>query len=321
MPAGVEDALHASLQLTHELHHLRHYSGKGPLDGLAEVLGVDLRSARALADDPRVAGRAALLTGLDVTGIAQWDATLRAFISTDAKPTPYAALILAVIGPREVSLLKACGALVHSWTGVITRTDAMLAALGAIAYPENPLLDRLAVEIAVELCGWDLTGVVDQVAQRVHDRTDLFLVPSHKRMGADKPVWEHGSCDVFDGSPFATLEASESRELRRRVWRGQVGILFGWLEEVRLSFVSRVTRGRPNDYLLGCEWSELTHKLPSLSREELDFAERCRRLRNTLAHRNPVLWEDFTDLLFRARRLGLTSSNVRGAEPQSCPER
>jgi DNA-binding transcriptional LysR family regulator len=115
-----------------------------------------------------------------VTGVAQWDATLRAFISNDVKRTPYAALIMAVIWPREASLLKACGALVHSWKGVITRTDAMLAALGAIACPESPLLERLAVEIAVELCGWDLAGVADQVAHRVHNRTELFLVPSQK---------------------------------------------------------------------------------------------------------------------------------------------
>jgi hypothetical protein len=139
MPEGLVDALREVLRFSHELRMVEYRSGTNPLDALAEVFDLDLRSARSLAEDPRASGKAVLLVGLDAAGALNWDATMRAFASGAAKRSRYAASILVSVSPPEASVLKASGATLHLWRGVVTRSDAMLMALSAIEHPSEPL--------------------------------------------------------------------------------------------------------------------------------------------------------------------------------------
>jgi hypothetical protein len=310
MPEGFPEALADVLRFSHELRTLEYRSDANPLDTLAEAFDLDLRSARSLVEDPRASGKAVLLTGLNAAGALIWDATMRAFSSGAAKRTAYAASVLVTASPAEAAVLKDTGASLHLWRGVVSRSDALLMALSALDHSGQPLLDRLAVETAVALRGWDLHGVVQEAGRRARSVAALFDVPNGGTGLPNQPQWENGLCDLFDGNAFVRLEACHPHELRRRIWRAQVSVLFGWLEEIRLAFVERVAPGLkigsvdPSNW----EWSELSQRLHgSAPGEERDFAECCRRLRNRLAHRHPVAREDFTDVLQRAEQLALTT--------------
>jgi hypothetical protein len=182
-------------------------------------------------------------------------------------------------------------------------------ALSAIEHPGEPLLDRLAVETAVALHGWDLIGVAEEAGRRSRNRAALFAMPAGGPDRANQAQWENGPCDLFDGNAFVRLEACQPHERRHRIWRAQVAILFGWLEEIRLAFVERIAPALQNSSAdpSNWEWSELSQRLHgTVLREHQQFVERCRRLRNRLAHRHPVVQEDFTDILRRAQQLTLT---------------
>jgi hypothetical protein len=89
-----------------------------------------------------------------------------------------------------------------------------------------------------------------------------------------------------------------------------VAVLFGWLEEIRLAFVERIAPALQNSSAgpSNWEWSELSQRLyGSAPREHQQFAERCRLLRNRLAHQHPLAQDDFTDVLRRAGQLALTA--------------
>jgi hypothetical protein len=307
MPDGLDDALEEALQLSHKLRVLDYQAGCHPLSALSDAFDVDLRSARSLAEDTRASGKALLLRGLDAASSIQWDTTLRAFMSGRNR-TRYSALIILTIGPGEAPMLQACGAVIQPWQGVISRADAMLVALSALRHTRNHLRDRLAIEVAVALCGWDLAGVADEAERRARSGADLFTIPLGKATAADREKWEDGLCDLFDGVPFVKPAACHPLVLRHRVWRAQVAVLFGWLEEIRLAFVRGIApalRVKEAD-LSNWEWSDIAHNLEGrITRNHQEFAERCRRVRNRLAHREPVSWEEFADLLHRTDELAL----------------
>ena len=306
MPEGFGDALDEVLRLSHELRIIDASSGINPLDSLSHAFNFDLRSARSLAEDPRAFGKAVLVRNLSAAGVDQWDTTLRAFHSGCAKRTGYASLIVAVVAPQEIPVFEACGAVVHPWKGAVTRTDATLVALTAVDRPRDPLMDRLAVEIAVALCGWDLSSVAVEAARRAHQWPSLFTIPTILSGTQQQVRWEDGLCDLFDGTTFVKVECCDVHEARRRIWQAQVAVLFGWLEQLRLAFIPHVV---PNLRHLGvdlwsCEWAELSYHLrDNASRDLANLAEKCRRLRNQLAHGKSLRWNDFARVITQARRV------------------
>jgi hypothetical protein len=177
--------------------------------------------------------------------------------------TQYSALIIAIVTPQEAKMIAACGAMIQAWRGTISRSDAMLVALGAIQHARDPLRDRLAIETAVALCGWDLVGVAEEAARAARSGADLFAVPPGKPSGDDQGRWEHALSELFEGVPFVKHEVCEPQELYRRIWRAQVAVLFDWLEEIRLTFISRiapalrVNEADPTTW----EWSQLAYHL------------------------------------------------------------
>ena len=114
--------------------------------------------------------------------------------------------------------------------------------------------------------------------------------------------------DSYDGATFDSLAVSDARELRHRLWRGQVAVLFGWLEELRIAFVNDLAprdQGSGED-MLAWEWGELAMRMRRTnSRDAANFAENCRKLRNKLAHVDPVGWDDIATVIGQARRIGL----------------
>jgi hypothetical protein len=151
-------------------------------------------------------------------------------------------------------------------------------------------------------------GVAEETGRRLRNLAVLFDVPASGPDRTNQAQWENGLCDLFDGNAFVRLEACHPLELRHRIWRAQVAVLFGWLEEIRLAFVERIAPALQNSSAdpSNWEWSELSQRLhESVPREHQQFAERCRRLRNRLAHRHPVAQHDFADVLRRAEQLAL----------------
>jgi hypothetical protein len=56
-----------------------------------------------------------------------------------------------------------------------------------------------------------------------------------------EPSWASGTSDHFDGEPHThssiAAMSSDEAEISRRVWRGQVGVLFPFIEEHRLRLI------------------------------------------------------------------------------------
>lgn len=312
MPEGIDHALSEELEYSHVLTPIDPQVSASPLELLSAAFEIDLRSARSLAAHPGAAGRAALVNWLDADKARQWDTTLRAFLSDCSKRNRYSATIVVLAEPNAAAGLKEIGAIAHSWQGVVSRTDATLCALSAIDPPGDPLTDRLAAEMAIALCGWDLASVANEAARRAKNHSALFAVPECAQKSATTGRWEDGLCDNFDGVPFANQLVCDPRELRRRLWRGQVAVLFGWLEELRIEFIDslKLPAENPVRDLYNCEWTWLAVRMrETASHDAADLAESCRRMRNKLAHMQPVSWDDISNVIGQALRMRLGIRN------------
>jgi hypothetical protein len=117
-------------------------------------------------------------------------------------------------------------------------------------------------------------GVAEEAGRRLRNLAVLFDVPASGPDRTNQAQWENGLCDLFDGNAFVRLEACHPLELRHRIWRAQVAVLFGWLEEIRLAFVERIAPALQNSSAdpSNWEWSELSQRLhESVPREHQQF--------------------------------------------------
>jgi hypothetical protein len=166
---------------------------------------------------------------------------------------------------------------------------------------------RLKTSVAVEVGAWDLDIVERILSMPTHraTRPDEHLTNwSDSRVDTwrgTRPSWASGNLDRWGGELFIhplLLAANEPPLLTKRVWRGQVAILFPWLDEYRQAVVRTYRRKlQPDELSYGddvdtLDWGPICWQLKraGISSRVLDAIHAGRLLRNDLAHGRPVGW-------------------------------
>lgn len=291
-PPGLAVRLVAQLRETVPVERLAPLPGDLPLAVLGQACG----QAGAPMAKIAAAGRCFLIEAQDLTApdLARWTHALADFAARSVQSDDSGALLF--IGEATVPGLARL-----DWRKRLRRADAMIWAEYSVPSGSSEIMQRLAVDLAVELCGWRLDLVADLVSQRQEDILDPM---GWLQRNADQASATPAS---FGLSPFACplhlLSKGDLPELRRRIWTAQLSVLFPWIEGHRQRLIER---HRKHLYLdehlraLGVlavediELGGLRRQLGRfLAREEADQLTALACLRNDLAHRKPIAAADF----------------------------
>lgn len=291
-PPGIAARLVIYLRDTVTVEPLTPAPGKLPLAVLGEACG----QAGALMPQIVASGRCFLIDAQDLSAAdcARWTHALTDFAARSVQTDEGGALLF--MGDANVPGL---GRL--DWRQRLRRVDAMIWAEYAVPSGRSELMQRLAVDLAVELCGWRLDLVADLVSQRQEDILDpLGWLQRH----ADQAIATPASFGLTSfACPLHLLARGELVELHRRIWASQLSVLFPWIEGHRQRLIER---HRKHLYLdehlkaLGVhvvediELGGLRRQLGRvLARDEADQLAALANLRNHLAHRKPIAARDF----------------------------
>lgn len=202
---------------------------------------------------------------------------------------------------------------VHPWRGIISRIDMLLLFSQLLA---DRTLSRLHADIWIAV-GTELAGTDASLAARLAS-ADLELVLQPKSLleqfarnrgwvrasVGEAPAWSLGNEDLLDGrsivhSARIILDDGGEEEIERRIWRGQVGVLFPFLEEQRIEMLRRLKRfltvphETPFGTITDVRDFELSHILHHSRRNPVDEStksriERLADMRHRLAHLEAV---------------------------------
>lgn len=223
---------------------------RSPTSILAAVAGVSvngIRSVGEFVDEPSLSETVFLVDGIRPVDWQPWAMFLRRVRSERMRRTRILAPSIAVIAPTGVPLNDWRAAVEKDvkWSGQVTRLDTQAYVERAMGWPDDTLASRTAVAVTVELSGWDPSmaralAALDLEAQ-IDPREALASLPDV--LGGRHPCWANGLVDRWDGGSWlhtAALAESDFPEvLRARVWRGQVRIVFPFLEQIRTAFAAR----------------------------------------------------------------------------------
>jgi len=287
-PAGIVGAMRHVLRHDFVLHELDCEPEALPLAQVAEAFGQPGASLQDIGAQDAVL----IVSGhaLSKKDESRWSDFLAGFL---ASRSDAAVLFLsASLPPGKVPTL--------AWTMRLRWADAMIWAEYAVPSGRGGLVQRLAVELAVELCGWRLDLVADLVSQREEDIVDPMGWLSRNLDSASPQVATFGH-EVFS-CPLQLMAQGEVNELRRRIWSAHLSVLFPWIEDHRQRLIERYRKTlRVDQHLhsLGVasvediEMGALHWQLSRvLQGQELYGVEALARMRNDLAHRKPVRMAD-----------------------------
>jgi hypothetical protein len=133
-----------------------------------------------------------------------------------------------------------------SWRGAVGRLDMTLYLAQLLADRRLPPLHRgVALAVGAEIAGTDPQLAQGLASLEVSDLVqptpllwDLAQCRGWSPREAASPRWSAGMVDELDGAEYvhsaALVAAGRQEDLRRRVWRAEVGVLFPFIEEQRL---------------------------------------------------------------------------------------
>lgn len=212
-------------------------------------------------------------------------------------------------GPGEIGLN------IYPWKDVVSALDVWRWVHEQAESVEASEIERsLRCSLVVELAAYDLCLAERLATVRLSGL--CAPVPFLKQYAlahedwTEDPVWENGSLDNWRGaamshSAWLALRGREA-EIARRIWHGQLAVLFPYLERCRLHFLPLWSRSlrlpvetpegivyEPEDLELGQLAYHLNGRLP---REQWQCLTRLRNWRHELAHLRPIRDLDFTML-------------------------
>ena len=244
----------------------------------------------------------------------QWSCFLRDYsrecrAHSDAEPPLF---VVPVVGQLVEQLPDSDVHLqVERAEGRCQRFDMLIhvAELWASVPSRSSLHRELAVSILVELAGTD-----PRVAWRFQEQPEAIFnpLPILQEIGVRRG-WkgtsqtshavskQTGRVDMRDGRPFvhsADLAHRDASEIQQRLWRGQVAVLFPFLEDCRRRFIDahhihlQVPVQTDYECITNKSGLELNHLAYQL-RHRVDHQtwiriELCREMRNDLAHLKPI---------------------------------
>lgn len=310
-------------------------SGKAPLDDLFEALEL-------VGEAPTRRSIASLMQSIDpsrvivVTDLREphWNFWARfiedyANASRSVGPMDRSQLLVVAAGVPQSQLLKNAPAL-HSaiWDGVVGEVDVFGFVIrtwvrrGKRVDAYMKLLARIITRLAL----WDIDlaeRLLEIDSRTLFDPTEALLAAKAEATTywPTEPSWEKGGWALFDGEPMEHSmvladRADPNRELQMRLWAAQAAELLPILEihrrrlahrmkETRLRLPVEVNGELVHD-LLEVEIGPLMHisRSQRLPPDIVRLAEKYWRLRNKLAHLEPLDADEATDpeLLFKPSR-------------------
>ena len=273
--------------------------------------------ARGVAESPGFRRRLLWVEGVTAATWPRWYDFLGQYVEACRAVLPAAERVLfcvPVAGPPAARLPAGKEALsCLPWRGVAGRLDmALYLAQGLSGDPRPPLHRRVALAVGVELAGTDPRLGVELAGLGLSDLLQpgpLLRAVAQRRGWSARDCtaahWLEGTLDDLEGAEYvhsaALAVAGREGDLRRRVWRGEVGVVFPFIEEQRLRLLeAREVRrhlrlpletpfGRiddPRDLEIGHIW-RLTRRA-RLSPETDRLLEYLMEMRHALAHLEPV---------------------------------
>lgn len=294
--------------------------GRSPAHMLASAVmpgATAIRSVAALIGEAELADAAFVVSGIPMGEWPQWATFLRAFKAEWARADRPNLPLVAFCPPSSVGahdLARFCrpGGEPLAWRGRVERIDTEQAAFAYFGKPDGQdLASSVATSVAVELAGWDLQVLEFLATEKVEERLDptTFLEGIASQLPAEVPSWARGTVDGWDGMPFvhtlSLLRTGERAAVDDRIWKGQVRVLFPFLQRVRAivvghykaCLVSKLPRekvfpgGTTRIYRdpFRLEFWDIIDILGGVaSSKELGFLKICHKVRTALAHMDVV---------------------------------
>jgi hypothetical protein len=199
-------------------------------------------------------------------------------------------------------------------------TSGLIGPLDGVAFAAVHLTEadslptRIKAAVAVEVGAWDL-GLTERLLDLpMKEALRPDLCPE-RWVEAD----DHGGLqrlDSWGGEPTrhaAWLAHNDKDSLKKRIWRGQLGVLFPWIEERRREVIARyrpflraTERTMPEVEML--DWGPISIQLSNSAKGSPNAVQSARFIRNELAHGRPVSWLTISQCLdeFRAWAMSRT---------------
>jgi hypothetical protein len=302
MPDGLAEAMIKCLERDFPvIEEIQPQSDVSPAECIAENFGA-LPQLSALLSPALDQSLAIIdLSGLDKPAQKAWHVFLQRF-AAEAEPSENG-VALAVFGLAKYPLDDE-GLPVLRWSETLRYGDLIIWAEEHLPANREGLEAEFAVSVSAQMCGWRLDLLKNFVCANIEDLANPLTWLS-QRDEAPLPGARKISKNLLQ-CPLHLLQ-TESEELERRVWRGQLVALFPWLEEKRISLVNKY-RGelKINDHLrsLGVtevdeiELGALAYQLSGrLNAKALEKLYCLKRLRNSLAHRKPGEPSDILNII------------------------
>ncbi|MFO0822816.1 MAG: hypothetical protein U0792_06810 [Gemmataceae bacterium] len=211
---------------------------------------------------------------------------------------------------------------VHRWSGSVSRLDVMLHLDRQTPHTfPGRLLRQVALGVATELGGADACLCTKLATAGLRLLADpVALLEEHARergwtaIVARDARWGDGVCENLDGedrvNSAALAVAGDSGAIKRRVWHGQIRLLYPFIEEQRVKLVSEVggllqlpveTTYGPVDKAIDLEIGQLVHFLRSRRVPDRTWRRLLllRDMRHALAHLEPVEFRTLMSEEFR----------------------
>jgi hypothetical protein len=186
--------------------------------------------------------------------------------------------------------------------GLVGPLDGMAFAAVQITDPDS-LPIRIKAAVAVEVGAWDLALTERLLELSLIDALRPDLCPAKWIDEQDTEASLH--LDTWGGDSTrhaAWLVRNDKQGLAKRVWRGQLGVLFPWIEERRREVIARhrsylrpTERTMPEVDML--DWGPIAIQLGNSDKGCPSAIKLARNIRNELAHGRPVAWPEISRCL------------------------
>ena len=274
-----------------------------------------------LATAGALAGHIVWVEGIPAREWPTWRRFLSDFEHERRNASPDSLLLcVALVGVAEKDLLQPGPALgIRVWKGVVEPLDVWLHVSKRLhTAGRGRLHARTRASVCASLAGADLNLAVHLASLPLRELVSPApaLTAWAQALGwNDETIrssqWHLGVQDEVEGRPFihsaALALSGEYEEVDRRVWRGQVGVLFPFLEEwrnhltVALRHLLTLPFYTPFGVIIDPRDLEPGHLLWMARRKgaeemTLRHLERLARMRHALAHMEPVEPDDLLEV-------------------------
>lgn len=297
-PASLLDAIQA--QVAHDgfmrVHRVDLRAASGLLLSLNQVLASDIRSLAALAVSEASTDTIFLFHLSDMSLSQDIQSFIRASHLGRSSSKGLGVVVLVACDNSPENFTGEYWDILDA-VGLVGPLDGMAFAAIRLTEPDS-LSVRIKASIAVEVGAWDLclTERLLDLPMQSALRPDLCTGAWIDPQDADTAE----TLDSWGGEPAhhaAWLAKRDISSLKKRVWRGQLGIVFPWIEERRRDIIARYrpilrTTDRTMADVEMLDWGPLGIQLGNSAIGCPPAVHSARSIRNELAHGRPVSWPE-----------------------------